>query len=264
MPTIRPKQLRREAQEVASLIGQPDALEMAVINMLAFYADRTRRAPTSMTSTDAARGFGAPRPVVQALAESLSRQLELAPESRLQVAEVMWRAGYTETRELAAELLNEAGWPRITERAESWARRLEDRGAIDALAVRCLQPREGVSVQQALEPLANWLHSRSPSLHHLAMRTIEVRIKHASDESLSNYLQVLEGVLGRFHGSQRRMLRAILEDMAKRSPAETARFLMDELRRQNLDSTSTSFVKELLPGFPEPQRSELMHTLSVR
>lgn len=264
MPTIRPKQLRREADEVAALIGQRDAFESATVKLLTFYADRVRRPPTTMTPTEAARGFGAPRPVLQALAEAFSRQLERAPGARLDTAEVLWMAGYTETRILAAELLGEAAWPEVKERVEAWVRESDDRGTIEALAVRGLRPRPGIPEAEATDQLAAWLRSGSSSLQHLALRAIEERVSQAADESLPGYLSALEGAVGRFRGARRRMLRGILEELAVRSPSETARFLMDELRRQNLDPASASFVKQLLPEFPEPQRSELGHTLSAR
>lgn len=264
MPTIRPAELRRQADAIADLVDQPEALEPALVKLLTFYTDRTRRAPNSMTSVEAARGFGVPRPVLQALMKSLGEALTSRPELRQRVVRALWASDYAETRELAAELLSQAAWPQVVDQVEEWARGSLDAGSIEALASRALRAWDRQDQVDAAGPLALWLHSSDPTLNRLGLLALESQVRRAPETDLPSYFPALQGLLGRFQGASQRVLLDVFGYLIEENPSETARFLMDELRRQNLDSACVSFVRRLLSSFPEPQRSELAHTLSPR
>jgi hypothetical protein len=262
MPTIRPAELRRQADAIADLIDQPEAMLKALVKLLTFYADRIRRAPGSMTPSEAAPGFGVPRPVVHALASSFQRQLDVVPAQRQNLIDTLWDAGFSETKALAAELLSDVPWPHVIEQVEKWARLADDPGSVEVLAVEALSHWDRQDQEAVVGPITRWLRSRTPALNRLGLLAIQHQARSVSDARLSIYFGSLEGLIGRFEGAAQRTLLEILSDLIDRNPSETARFLIDELRRHNLNPKYVSFVRQLLARFPEPQRSELGHTLS--
>jgi hypothetical protein len=263
VPTLRPKQLKREADGVAELIGQPASMMAALVKMLTFYADRTRRAPSTMTAAGAASGFGVARPVIRALETSLTDGLAGRPEQRADVAEALWLAGYAETRALAAELLGQGAWPDAARRAETWSRDEPDLQSLRVLATRGLRVWPSQEVDARLSVLSRWLASRSVSLQRLGLLALREQVGKVEQRHLPAYFTALEGLIGGVDGGGRRLLERAVLELVERSPAETARFLLDEVRRHNHGPAYVAFLEQLRPSFPEPQKSEIARALSA-
>lgn len=260
MPAVDPQRLRREAAGAAEAADEPGRLRRAVLELLDFYADRTRRPAASGRASTAYRAFGAPRAVGTALGRALDERLGGRVAARLEAAAALWQADYRETRLLAAGLLEPMAEDEIVAWVEARAREAEDPQVLQALAGRALAGWRDAAAGEALPRFQTWCHSPEVGLRALGLHALAALVESPAFDDLPAVCRMLGAMAVPPPGEARRAYAELVTRLARRSPAETTRLLLDglALRRAGM----AAVVRGLLPGFPAGLRRELERALS--
>lgn len=262
MPTIRKEELKKSARRVAGAIRDPDLLISLLLDLLEFYRDRTRRSAQTTRSADASPAFEVPALVLSQLHHELQVALTALPDARMPVVRALWQAGYRETRQLAIDLVGVMEWPDAADYVESVAKDLADRGMAELLARRGLARWQAIGTEERLERLGGWLKGRDESLRILAMDALKQEVQIADVDDFPRYFSILQGLAGKRGRATGAQLREILNVLARRSPAETAQFLLDEFRGNNRKRAYRELAQDMVGAFPPAQRSRLERALS--
>jgi hypothetical protein len=260
MPAIDPERLKIEVDRVLDALGQPVELQKRSIELLEFYSDRTLKSIAIGEADEAYLAFGAPKPVMRALSFGFRSRLAQVPSDLFPAAAALWEAGYRETRILATVILGEFSGEEVPNWAERWASGCDDPLALSSLASQGLESWRRTETNAFLTKAEKWLGQEKKDLQVLALLALESAIEDPSFEDLPTVIRLIEGTSDKSKGSAFQALVDVLLALAKRSPPEAARFLLDELKR--FRSGSKRLIQSTTHAFPPPQRDLLERALS--
>ncbi len=263
MPAIDPRRLRKEAVQAARAAGDPEQALRRAVELLEYHADRTRRPAATARAEDALPGFGSPGPVRRALAKAFNDALGSDEEARWALVEVMWRSGYRETQEIAAELMGALDDPSVPERVEGLLlERDPNRIARRWLTGRGLRGWRERDPAAFLRRVETWLQSDDRTLVASGLDALMAGLDAVPSERIPACFAALSGLAHDLSGSEYRRYRALLEKLSQRNAPECAQFLVDELRRHNHARAYRDLVRRLADGFADPQRAGLEEALA--
>ncbi|MGB2896147.1 MAG: DNA alkylation repair protein [Anaerolineales bacterium] len=229
MPAVNPENLSRRIESVLLLLGEPRRFARACNELLEFYADRTKRRKATLGQVATARVLRVSRPVLRTLCNEIQHFKHEEKTDWLEAAELMWNTGVREGRFVAACLLNRAAQENAPIYAEAWAEACEDVVALERLA------SNGLSVWREQEPdvfiqvLKRWIDDHRLQVRHLALLSItSVSRDSTFDKYLPDAFRMLHGITAKVRGESIQSLYKLMRQLAKRSSAETAKFLLDE------------------------------------
>ena len=232
------------------LLGEPRRFARACYEMLEFYADRTKRSNTTTGRIETARVLRVSRPVLRMLCNEI---LHFEHEERadwLEAADLMWNTGVREGRFVAACLLSRAAPDEVPDRAESWAEACEDAVALEKLAAEGLSAWREQDSEIFLEVLKRWMNDPRLQVRHLALLLIaNVTRDSAFDKHLPETFRILQGVSEKVRGESLQSLHGLMRQLAKQSPAETTKFLLDE--RKAGHSGINRLIRSTIGALPE-------------
>jgi hypothetical protein len=260
LPAIDPERLGREIGLITERFNRPDELRRQVLDLLDFYADRAKRPGAATHADDVPWDFGIPKPVQRSLAKALSTCGVLDPGSALPAAECLWQAGFRETSLLALAILSGQKGPEVADWIESHlleaqdSRVLQDAAGVGLEGWRLASPT--AFVRRALE----WSRGPEARLHALGMMALAAAIDDPRFEQLPGLIRGLAGLGPAPRGETRRALNALVTSLARRTPPEAARFLLDEIERRS--PGIDRLVRSNLDAFPPVQRQQLSRALS--
>jgi hypothetical protein len=260
MPAIAPERLQKESEELRQLMAEPQRLVRRVMDLLDFYADRTRRPRSSSDLAGTTWLLGVPRPVLRAFSRALAQGAQRYPLGSRQAAELLWDAGYRESRGLASAILSGETGSWVGEWVESRSRTCDDLPALRPLAEEGLLGWRSAQPEQFLDGCRRWLESDSARLQLLAIRALEAAVDDPAFSDLPGLFHALDGQLGRLRGQSRRVVGELIEALARRSAPEAAKFLIDQLASNQ--PGSGSLIRSSLAAFPPSQASHLRRALS--
>ncbi len=231
MPAVNPEDLSQRIESVLMLLGEPRRFARACYELLEFYADRTKRRTTALGQVETARVLRVSRPVLRTLCNEIQHFAHEEEADWLEAAELMWNTGVREGRFVAACLLNKAAQENAPIYAEAWAETCEDVVALERLAA------DGLSVWREQDPdiflqvLTRWIDDHHLQVRHLALLLIENASRDSTfDKYLPETFRILHGISVKVRGGSVQSLYRLVRQLAKRSPAETAKFLLDEIK----------------------------------
>jgi hypothetical protein len=261
MPVINPARLAKQMEDLFSQINDPVAFRRQCLDLLEFYADRTRRPGVSKGMEDTGKVFNVQPPILRALSSGLSGRLQGNPSLSGQIAAELWAAGYRETRLLAASIVGWQDRAEVAELAEQWVTDCEDRQALSELASSGIAGWRKADMSGFLERVSLWLDQRSRRLRHFALMALKAAVEDSSFEDLPTVFRILAGVVDKVRGESRQSLFELVRAMARRSPPETARFLLDELAHDSVKARH--MIRSTLEAFPAHQQELLELALST-
>lgn len=262
MPAVNPERLRQQVEDLLTLLGDQVALKRQCLDLLDYYADHTRRSLASGGVKDAEGVFGVPRPVVRALSQGLRSRTQQKPALILPTATVLWEAGYRETRLLASAILGGIQQMEVAQWAETRASNCDDRVVLMELASQGLAGLREADPTAFLDRASEWLGSTHRWLRLFALMALHSAVENPTFEDLPTVFRLLSGVSEKARGESRKALYALLRTLTRRSPPESARFLLDELAREVPGTQRT--IRASLGHFPARQQELLKHALSVK
>jgi hypothetical protein len=229
MPAINPEILSQRIEDVLKLLDEPRRFARACYEMLEFYADRTKRTSTVAGRIETARVLRVSRPVLRMLCNEILHYEHADTADWLEAADLMWTTGVREGRFVAACLLSRAAPEDVPKVAESWAESCEDAIALEKLASEGLSTWREEDTDVFLQVLKRWMDDPRLQVRHLALLLIaNVSRDSTYDKHLPETFQILQGVSEKVRGESRQSLIALMRQMARHSPAETTKFLLDE------------------------------------
>ena len=262
MPAINPERLKKQVDSLLALVGDPVELQKSCVELLDFYADRTRKSVAVGEANEATHAFDVPKPLMRALSHGLRARLGDQPASAFPAAAALWEAGYRETRVLASTILGEQGGEQVPNWAESWAVECDDRITLQVLAAQGLVSWRKADPTAFLEKAEAWLGSTEKKLWSFSLLALQSAVEDTSFEDLPTVFRLLDGATARFHGVHFHTLNQLINALARRSPPEAARFLRDELASGG--PGITRLVQNTLENFPKRQRQLLERALSTQ
>jgi hypothetical protein len=260
MPAIRPARLRREAEEIQGLVGDPSALRWRVVDLLEFYADRTKRYGMSERIADATVRFHVPTPVMHAFKSALVRATNQDLEGSLAIAEELWTVEVQEARLLAVTVLANASPEHFIPMIPVWAKAIRDSRVLEALANLAYTVLVSQSNDTLRDQAGKWLLSRREPLQKLAIYTLKAAASDGQKDQVHTVFETLLNVGFRKNLISRPEYAALLEFLILKNSPETAGYLLQGLKRGRGDMKR--IVRELIPHFPVAQRRRLESEIS--
>jgi hypothetical protein len=231
------------------------------MDLLEYYADRTRKTASLAISRDAPWAFGVPRPVMDALRRTL-KKISADPAAPVEaIVEELWNTGYREPQILAVELLSGRPGPEFRAQMEAWMPSCQDSAVLEALAVTGFSAWRRESPQAFLGKVKDWLEDPRRSFQLSALLALAGAVHDDHFTEIPALFHLIEGASIGASGSFRRVLYDLVAALAQRSPAETARFVMDEIDRDS--QSGGRMARSLLHFFPRHERTLIQQTLSA-
>ena len=260
MPAIDLTRLSREVERLQSVFASPVEVLRGTLDVLDFYAERARRPAVLPAAEDRGRSLDVPAPVLRAIGMGLHRQAAAQPEVRWPVAQAFWDAELRETRILACWILSGLGEGDVAAWVERRAADLDDQAVVTAVVERALLGWRLASGKAYIEQIERWLGSSRSALHALGLRALEAGLEIPELEDLHRAYQALARLPHPVRGEARHALADLLATLAKRSPAETTRFLLEGIDRE-LPGIER-LARSLLGNLPPVQRDRLSAALT--
>lgn len=260
MPAIDLSRLEREVQHLQSLSDSPAELARATLDVLGFYAERTRRPSAALSAEKQGRSLVVPAPVLRAIGAGLQKQAAVHPESGWPIADALWDTELRETRILACWVLSGFGDDRVAEWVEHRAAGLDDPPVMKAVVDRAFLNWRALSGKDYIDQIERWLASSRSVLHALGLRALQAGLEMPELEDMHRAFKALAGLPRPVRGDARSALADLLETLANCSPAETTRFLLEGIEA-DLPGIER-LARSLLDSLPLPQRERLTAVLS--
>jgi hypothetical protein len=259
MPAVDPQRLETQVEGIQDLLGTPESLLRETLDLLDFYADRTRRPGTATEVEDVVSAFHVPGPVLRRLMLAIAEGVEQRAEAFETTANLLWEADYRETMLMASAALR----VQTGEAAADWAER-RAAGCQDSLVLEHLG-RHGLEGWRRSDELAFidgvriWLEGK-PALQMLALQALRGAVEDPSFTSLPRVFQALQKYVGRMRGARWKAFAGLMRALARRSPQETTRFALEALERG--EPGATKMARVLSGALPSPQQERISHFLS--
>jgi hypothetical protein len=261
MPAIDLSRLSREVERLQSAFGSPGEVVRGAVDVLDFYAERARRPAAAPSPEERGRSLDVPAPVLRAIGIGLQKQAGVQPEGCWDVAQALWDADLRETRVLACWVLSGLNDGAVAAWVERRAADLEDSAVLTAVVERALLGWRRSSGKAYVEQIGRWLGTSRSVLHALALRALLAGLEIPELEDLHLAFQALARLPHPMRGEARQALTDLLATLAKRSPAETTRFLLEGIDREQPGIERQ--VRSLIAGLPPTQRERLTAALAA-
>jgi hypothetical protein len=261
MPAIDPTRFSRELDSLVGLVEVPEEATRACLNLLDFYADRTRR-PALTSTADLARKFGAPSPVVRQLSRRLAQAANNLPDAGDRLADALWEADFRETRLAAVAIFEQRTDEGVPAWVEEHARTCTDRIVLSALGGQSIQSWRAAHPDAFLERAWSWIDTSDSRLITVAIVALGEAVSKPEFPLGPKLFQGLESRFDRLAAQPQWPLGELLRKLASRSPAETAQMLTYHLTHGQPHRSLAIAIRTSLPSFPARQRKALEAALS--
>ncbi|GAB4531189.1 MAG: hypothetical protein Fur0018_19000 [Anaerolineales bacterium] len=240
MPAVNRVRLEKQIAALQAQLAEPQSFVRQVNDLLAFYADPTRRAGQSGIPAPLLKTFHAPPQVVRTLTLKIIPWVQAQPHAGLAVVDALWVTGILESRRIAADLLGAMPPEVMAEvfpRLDAWLQATPEAVFQAELIARALQN------MRHSQPLAyaDWIEARlasadaKTSLH--ALQAIRVWVEERTFDNFPLVFRWLRSLGGGFPPALRGDLLAVLSTLAARAPQETAHFLNALLKSHDSPQT---------------------------
>lgn len=259
MPAVDPARLQREIEALTEVATDSTVLARRTLDLLEFYAEQPRRVASSEAAIPH-KAFGVPHPVIRGLGAALQARLRDSPEAAVAAASTLWEAGYRETQLLAASVLGVVKGKDAAVWAAARAETCKDGVCLMELARTGLAGWRAAEPQTCLAQISAWLRSGSERVRTLGASSLAALVDDAAFEDVPAVFRLLASLPLAGHGVFRGALEQTVGALARRSPPEAARFLLDALRLRT--PGAEALIRRSLSAFPARQRSLLEAALS--
>jgi hypothetical protein len=255
MPAINPSHLKRQVEEAMAQAESGELLVRSIRSIVEYYADRTKRSTAASEALIMSNVLRVPRPVMDSICSAIHEQ-EFLPAVRRLAAEGLWELEYRETRQLAVCLARGIDPIELTGIFERWGENCDDPEVLSWMAEEGLQEWWQAAEVDAWRTLRRWMEAESPRVRHFALLALRTAVeRRTSDADLPRIFRLLKGAAGEVRGEAYAALVDLICSLNQRSMRETARYLMDEIRRDT--PGIKRLVRTCLDEFTPDLRREL-------
>jgi hypothetical protein len=157
-------------------------------------------------------------------------------------------------------ILHSQDGPAVAAWSEGWALECKDEFILAELAKVGIESWRKADPSGFLSHASNWATSTKRPLRIFALMAFRAAVEDPCFEDLPTVFRVSAGLAETVRGESRRVLYDMVEKLARRSPPEAARFLLDELAKGG--EGARRLARTTLPVFPSRQRELIERTLS--
>jgi hypothetical protein len=261
MSAIHPERLAKQVEELLSSLDQPKLFVRRLRELLEYYTDRTRRSVMKPSSDASSWAFNVPRPVLRSLTTGLRSSAQKHPELAWPVVYALWDVGTRETRYLATAILAGKSGDDVIQFIATRAGECRDPIVRDELARTGLEAWRKGNAVEFMEHVSDWLGESARKIRVFGLLALEGAIQDRQFTDLPTVFRLLAGASISARDEERRSLHRVIRSLARRSPQEAVRFLLDELVRN--ESTARRLIREVRDEFPPRQRELLERALSA-
>lgn len=261
MTAVDPTRLAHDLTQALEHFDDPLQLTRRILDLLAFYADRTRRPAASTDSRDAPWAMEVAPAALRLMAPALRTRAAAQPASAFPAAGALWSTGIREAQALAAAIVGGLDSPYAIEWVEIRAESCRDEAVFSELAGNALAGIRRADPATLRRRQAVWLSTRSRRLHGLALTTLFESVNNCLSSEVPEILALLEGFPVPQRPELRRSYEMLLAALARRHPAETAHFMIAALQRPAAGMRRVAAA--VAPAFPPPQRDQVEEALSA-
>jgi hypothetical protein len=263
MPAIPLQTLRRRLEELLPLQDNPALFKRGLERLLDQYSDRSYRPGETITVNAISEQWLVPQVVLREVDAFLSTWATQHPQKALELCDLLWQGQTYPLRYMAARLLGALSGTAseaIFARLKRWAEETQ----VDAQAWRFVlmvgEILQATALTTWLGLIQGWLTSNTSAQQKLALRAMESLVKEHTYENLPVIYQWLTTYMRDPNAVPSHELIALLQALAKRSPAETAYFLR-QIRSIVSPTIARRIVRATLPAFPAEYQQHLRDML---
>jgi hypothetical protein len=259
MPAIQPEQLQRQIEDLIGLAYDPRSFIRSTMNLLDYYADRTKRPRSSTAKIEIAKILRVPRPVMRTLCQRILQFDGGDAERWLEIGRGLWSQAIREARQVAACTLAKSPEELISNEVEAWAIVCEDDEALTHLTTMGLRAWRVKNQQRFYASVEAWLLDPRVRIRHLAILALHARSGDDDFDELPMVLEYLAGLSTHVRGSSQRSLTSLIRQLAQISAPEVAKYLINELEADV--QGARRLAQAVLAIFPGRLQQELRESL---
>jgi len=258
MPAIDPSRLEKQVRAVMEAFADPPRLRSRCLDVLEFYASRVRSSGGE-GRRGAGRALGVPAAVLRELERGLRTAAAAEGHAAAMAAETLWTTSVQEARLLAIALLERQPVDDLPEWVRAWAQAADDALLLERLASGPLRLIRQSNADLFWRTLAACFESREPSQMTLGLLALQDAIARVDAADLPRLFALLTQAPPLQVGDAWRAHVAVLRETARRSPAEAARYLVDEIERGR--PGAGRLARQVIEEFPTRQQEALRQSL---
>jgi len=259
MPAVELSRLQHQLDHVTEVFGDPARLRSRCLDLLDFYAVRVRPG-SSGGRTGTVRSLGVPAAVMRALQQALVGRADADSYAGAMAAETLWATPVMESRWLAISLLERQPLASLPDWIATWSETAEDPQLLERLAVGPQRRLWRGDPDLFWRAAADDLHADGAPTT-VALLALEEIVPDLNPDDLPRVFAVLEAAPVPVSGEAWRAYLEVVRVAARRSPPETARFLVDQI--EHARPGATRVARQTLSDFPPRQREALREALRL-
>lgn len=254
MPAVQLIQLNQQINSLTQHFADPISFRNEVETLLVRYADLTYKPGQAVRQSGLAVSSYRTSPIVlRKLGQRMAVLAAHNPELALATADHLWQAEQAEMRQLAAVLIGSLPGEFSAEalkRLSAWTVPGIDVSQMGSLFEQCSIQLRHSEPGQLLELIRSWLNAPDVGMVRLGVIAITTLVSDRDFENLPAVYNAIGPLLAVPLDEMKHELRALLVQLARRSPTETGYFLR-QVMGSNPSPELTRLVRRVLPEFPE-------------
>ena len=266
MPAIQIARLQAQMAQLMDLYRQPALFVRSLHDLLDAYTDHTYRPGQAVKAQPLLPHYRVPLPFIRQVEIELAVLCRQDAQAGLALADALWADAYFEPRLLAIYLLSLApvSPPEpVLQRISAWAQPEEDRQVLRALISRGTARLLREQTDCWSELVKNWLASAQLPVQAMGLHALLAIIEDEDFQNLPVIYHLISPTHHRLPARLQADLLAVLQALARRSPAETAFFLRQILTLSS-DPLIPRLVRRCLPFFSPEMQDGLRPVLKSR
>lgn len=265
MPAVELSRLRVQINGLIAHFDDPVGMRAALHNLLDQYANRAYRPGQTIKAQTLLPSYRVTPLVLRQLALELGKTCKEQPELALNIVEELWHDTYLEPRMLATSLLGAipaSHSEAVIQKIETWAKPDENSRMMDALFQNGSAELRRTAPRLLLATIEEWIGSYRPEQQILGLRALVPLIQDTEFENLPPVYRMLGPLVQNITAPVQTDLQIAIEELAKRSPVETAYFLRQSLSIAVGQGTAR-LVRRCMPLFDPAQQASLRSALQA-
>ena len=261
MPAVDPSRLEKQVGRVLEAFSEPSRLRSRCLDVLEFYASRVRLSGGREGPSGAGHSLGVPAPVLRELERGLRSSAAADAYAAAMAAETLWATPVQEARLLAIALLERQPVEDLPGWVRAWVQTADDSLLLERLACGPLRHLRQRNVGLFWETLASYFESRAPSQVTIGLLGLQDALADVDAAALPRVFALLSQAPPPQAGEAWRAHVALLRQAARRSPAEAARYLVDEIERAR--PGAARLTRQVMDEFSPRQQEAIRQALRL-
>jgi hypothetical protein len=255
MPAIDLARLRKQANRLADFFFLPEDFIKHLREMLDFYINYTLRKKENIAPGSNLPTYRTPFVVMRQIQNVIGPIATENPHKALELADLLWDEGYTETRLLAAFLLGRIPpqEERLLARLTAWTQQVRDPSVRAALLTTSLARMRKETPDKFLMLVSEWLHPARQQLWPNGMQALIPMITDPNFDNLPPVYELVRPIIEVAPGAFQSYLGNLINALYQASPAETVYYLREILENSPNSLTAVTMRRILIMFPPELQ-----------